>query len=144
MTTRRFTITIAALLVTTGFLAGCVDSGCEFNQGTMSGGSGQEGACNETDSFAYGTQASVMSDTKTWTWENTQGSAEATWGFQGTGDVTLTIQDADGTTVLQRSIGGMGQGASSATTDSGTPGAWTIQLRFSNFQGQMGVGVQAG
>lgn len=143
MRTRRSTITIAALLVTTGFLAGCVDSGCGFSQGQMGTSSGQEGACNETDSFAYGTQASVMSDTKTWTWENTQDQAEATWGFQGSGDVTLTIQDADGDTVLQRSIGGMGQSGASATSDSGTPGEWTIQLRFSDFQGQMGVGVQA-
>lgn len=143
MTTRRFTITIAALLLATGFLAGCVDSGCGFNQGQMGSSSGQEGVCNETDSFAYGTQGQAMSDTKTWAWENTQGSADATWGFQGTGDVTLTIKDADGKTVLQRSIGSMGQGGSSTTTDSGTVGEWTIQLRFSNFQGQMGVGVQA-
>lgn len=143
MTTRRSTITIAALLVTTGFLAGCVDSGCEFSQGTMSGGSGQEGACNETDSFAYGTQGSMMSDTKTWTWENTQDQAKASWGFQGSGDVTLTIKDADGKTVLREPLGGMGQSGASATSDSGTPGEWTIQLRFSNFQGQMGVGVQA-
>lgn len=143
MRTRRFPITIVALLLTTTFLAGCIGGGCEFSQGQMGSTSGQEGACNETDSFAYGTQGQIAGDTKTWTWENTQGQAEASWGFQGTGDVQLTIKDADGRTVLQRSLGGMGQSGSSAATDSGTAGQWTIQLRFDNFQGQMGVGVQA-
>ncbi len=136
---------MGAILVASVVLAGCMGfgAGCSIEQGSFSDGQGQEGACNETNSFAYGYQGQSESVSETFTWENTEGQAEVNWGAQGQGSVSVTIQDADGTTVFSDTFEGQGQGGTSKSTDSGATGDWTIRIEASAFQGQFGVGVQA-
>lgn len=133
-------------LVTVALGAGCIGfgSGCSFEQGAWAtGAGGQEGACNETDEFAYGFQGSKAGGTETFQWENTKGQAEVAWGAQGGGNVGVTIQDAAGQTVFQRSFSASGQAGDAIRTDSGEPGEWTIEIRFAGFGGQMGLGIRA-
>lgn len=121
-------------------IAGCM-AGAECTAGQGAGG--QQGVCNATDSFAYGGQVSGKTGTESYTWENTASQARVSWGGQaGSGSVTITIQGADGKTVYQETFSG-GQSGSSDTTFSGEPGEWGIEIKFSGFTGQMGLGITA-
>ncbi len=103
---------------------------------------GQDGVCNEENSFAYGSQVGSKSDTETHTWTNTEGQAEVNWGGQGQGSLSVTIEDANGERVFSSTFSG-GQSGGSQTTAAGEPGDWTIRLDFDNFSGQIGLSVQA-
>lgn len=141
----RRAVRLGAILVASTVLAGCAafGGGCSIAQGSFSDGQGQEGACNETNSFAYGYQGQGEGVSETFTWENTEGQADVNWGAQGQGSVSVTIQDADGTVVFSDTFQGQGQGGTSESTDPGATGDWTIEIESSGFQGQFGVGVQA-
>lgn len=134
---------LALSLVASGLAAGCVGLGaeCSIDQGSWSSAGGQQGVCNETNSFSYGFQGGGDAS-DTFTWENTEGQAEIVWGAQGSGSVTVTIHDADGEQVFQEAFSGQGQ-SGSAQSASGEPGDWTIEVDASGFGGQMGISVQA-
>lgn len=140
----RFSGLAVLMLLASGSLAGCMGIGaaCSIEQGSWSSNSGgQQAVCNQTNSFSYGFQdGGEASDT--FTWENTEGQAEITWGAQGSGSVTVTLLDADGDQVFQDTFSGQGQ-QGSAQSASGEPGEWTIEVEASGFGGQMGISIQA-
>lgn len=111
----------------------------------MSGCAGQSAVSNQTNNFSYAGQAANQSDTESFTWKNTIGSANVDWGGQAAqGSLTLTIQDSVGKQVFKRTLGGTSQEGFSGPTSAGTPGDWKIHINFDDFTGQMGLNVRAG
>ena len=104
----------------------------------------QTGISNNTNSFSYGGQAGGKDKTETYTWQNTMGGAQVSWGGQvGKGKITLTIDDDAGETVFSRSLSEGTQDGFSGNTAAGAPGDWTIKLVFDSYTGQMGLSIQA-
>lgn len=131
--------TLAGLLVAVLLLSGCLSAAkCVGEQAWQ----GQDGVCNQENSFAYGGQLTNETDNETYTWRNTRGQANVHWGGQGSGEVQLTIGDAVGQQVYQTTFTG-GQAGGSESTQTGEAGDWTIHLAFGGFSGQMGLSIQA-
>lgn len=131
---KSFVWVAAATLTASMIMSGCAGAGC-------SGGNtpnGQVAVCNQQGSFSYGTNAGMASKTDTYTWSNPGDQAEVHWAMNlGMGSATLTIQDAGGKQVFSKSFSGVGQESSTTTTQTGTPGDWTIQVRLSGTSGQV-------
>lgn len=69
-------------------------------------------------------------------WENSKSKAEANFDITTpTGSVTLIIEDADGTEVLNKTRSASGEDSYSGTTAAGTPGVWKVSFVFSEFNG---------
>lgn len=116
-------------------------SGCAANCSGSQGLGGQQGVCNEGDSFYFGKQGSFMG-TETHTWQNSGTKATVAWGGQGTGTVTVKIKDAAGKEVFSKDFSGAGQAGGTHATQVGKAGAWTITISAKvAFQGQVGVAV---
>lgn len=155
---------VALLMVVTMALAGCIgpqdaasgpraqapsaDASCPpgspgGSAGGGQGGGGQQGVSNRPGSFSYGGQVAGRTATETHAWTNPATSAAVAWSGQvAAGEVRLVLLDACGTEVYAKTLG-RGQGGVSERTPRAVAGAWTIQLHFTGFTGQMGLSVTA-
>lgn len=129
--------TLAASILLLPALTGCLGfANCSGSQGMT----GQEGVCNEEDSFYFGKQG-TFSGTETFTWENTGTKASVAWGGQGAGQVKVVLEDAAGKEVFSKSFSGSGQAGASTMSSTGQAGAWTVTVSGIAFQGQVGVAI---
>ena len=77
------------------------------------------------------------SATKTWTFTNSNSTAGWDMAIDATsGSFQLVLKDADGTTVLDKTLtAGSGAQDASGTSSSGTAGTWTVTVTLTNFNG---------
>lgn len=104
------TLTLVAALA----LAGCT-----------SGGS-HEGSDGDSWSYSAGGQGDASEQGEL---EVDDGRAQVTLSVGGQADVTLAVQDADGSLVHEARCSGNGGCSKAETTDPGTPGEWTVSLQ---------------
>ena len=73
----------------------------------------------------------------TWTFTNNNNTAGWDMSIDATsGSFRLVLQDADGTTVLDKTLtAGSGAQDADGTTSSGTAGTWTCTITLTNFNG---------
>jgi hypothetical protein len=99
---------------------------------------------NQTDNFSY--QASNLDNanqTLTWTWTNTGSSAIIEHNSLVPHGITqMTIRDAAGKVVYDLNIQLIYQ--ETQNTDSGTPGAWTIELALYGTTGELNFSLTNG
>lgn len=83
---------------------------------------------NNVDSFQYQvTDVTNYTREHAYAWENTGAAANVDQSTTVTGgSVMLTIRDADGNQVYQRSLSENG----SFVSEAGTPGTWTIRISY--------------
>ncbi len=99
---------------------------------------------NDPGNFQLAGQVAGKSGTETYKWQNSANKASVSWGGQvASGSFSLTIKDADGQQVHSHSFGGTRQGSDSGATQTGTPGTWTIEVKFSSYTGQMALNVNS-
>jgi len=111
----------------------------------LSGCAEQFAVSNQTNNLSIAGQAAGKGGSESWTWKNTVGSAQVSWGGQAAeGRMTLKIEDAAGKQVFSRSLSGTSQEGFDGPTSSGAPGDWKVTLRFDDFTGQMGLSIRAG
>lgn len=69
----------------------------------------------------------------------TQNSSTLGWDMSigaSTGSFNLTVKDANGTTVINRTLtAGVGAQDAAGTSSAGTPGIWTVTITLTNFTG---------
>lgn len=77
------------------------------------------------------------SATKTWSFENSNTTAGWDMSIDATsGSFQLVLKDADGTTVVDRTLtAGSGSQDADGTSSSGTAGTWTATITLTNFNG---------
>lgn len=122
-----------ALLLALALSASAALAGCT--------GAGQCGASTHANGLDFGCQVANKTDTMTYTFHNGLGGASVNMGSQiASGTVTVKIQDGAGKEVFARTYSGASQSGDS-TTRSGTPGTWTVLLRFQDATGQIGLDV---
>ena len=108
------------------------------------GPTGQASVSNQPGSFSYSGQTTAHEGVEVYEWQNPSGGALVAWSGQAvTGELTLTIQDACGEEIYERTIGAGSQGGSSEQTERSLPGSWYITLEFTVFTGQMGLSVNS-
>jgi hypothetical protein len=97
---------------------------------------------NLTDSFSYQvTSIQNFTGTYTYTWQNTGTLARVTHSTDAgaTGSATIVVRDAAGTQVYSGQMVSSGEPMSSPA---GVPGAWTINLVYSDYSNtQVNFGV---
>lgn len=119
----------ALAVVLAVLLAGCAERG-------------KEQLSNNVDSFRYSATWETKIGTNTYAWENTKGQAEVYVPQAGeSGVLTVRVKDAGGTVVYQEDH--VGLGSTRVRTTAGSPGAWTVELVFEAFRGQVDVSVRA-
>lgn len=87
------------------------------------------------------------STTETFSWQNGLQTADynADITSTATGTFQMVIKDADGTTVLDRSLtGSMEPDSFSGVTSSGTSGTWTVTISITNFNGDGSFSLSEG
>lgn len=124
----KVAILVTVALGASAILAGCISAGqCDAN--------------THSNGLEFGCQVANKSDTMTYTFKNSLGGASVSMGSQiASGTVTVTIEDGAGKEVFARTYSGASQSGDS-TTRSGTPGTWTVVLRFRDATGQIGLDV---
>ncbi|HEY0670986.1 MAG TPA: hypothetical protein VGD27_01905 [Longimicrobiales bacterium] len=95
---------------------------------------------NAADNFQLqATNVTSTSVTRTYTWLNTGTRATINHSTTTTaGQAQVTIRDASGATVYDRALAA----SLNESTTVGTTGAWTIQLRLTNYSGTLNFRVQ--
>lgn len=84
---------------------------------------------------------------RTFTWQNSQATADYNADITETsnGTFVMAITDADGTEVLNRSLGETPEPDSfSGVTAAGAAGEWTVTITLTNFNGDGSFSVSAG
>jgi len=123
----------AAILLTLGLGLAAVLSGC------LSGG--QCGANTHSNGLDFGCQVASKNGTMTYTFKNAFGAAQVTMGSQiASGTLTVTVKDGGGVTVFEQTYTGARQ-AGESSTRAGSPGTWTVVLKFQDVTGQIGLEV---
>jgi len=85
--------------------------------------------------------------TETFNWQNSLTTADynADITATATGDFQMIVRDADGTTVLDRTLtGGTEPDSFSGVTSSGTSGKWTVTISIANFNGDGSFSLSEG
>jgi len=85
--------------------------------------------------------------TKTFNWQNSLSTADynADITATSTGNFQMVVKDADGNTVLDRSLtGGTEPDSFSGVTSSGTSGAWSVTISIANFNGDGSFSLSEG
>ncbi len=136
----RSALATMACISTLALLAGCLN--------------GLEKIQNDTDQFAYGGSFSNQNGAKTFTWQTTGTVAAVNWGTANAekGSVRVTVKDATGATVYDGTLAagsktatvaeGVSGSGTSQFSKTGTAGAWTIRITFTDYAGAMGLSVQ--
>ncbi|GAB3538392.1 hypothetical protein GCM10027443_33220 [Pontibacter brevis] len=78
------------------------------------------------------------SSSKTYTWQNTSSKAEYNMDITATkgGSFQLLMKDANGQLVLDKTlVAGDSEDSKSGMTSTGAPGAWTVTVILTNFNG---------
>lgn len=111
-------------------VAGCASFGgrnCDISPGDFACQFGGTGNLDESES-----------------WENPSSTAELTVQLGGSGEITVTLLDADGQQVLQETVSAESGGAQETRTSSaGASGQWTVQIQ-GNYSGGLQVKVESG
>lgn len=87
------------------------------------------------------------STTRTFNWENNSSTAEYNADITTTasGSFKMTVKDANGSVVLDRTLSGSGDPDSfSGVTSSGTSGVWSVTITLSNFNGDGSFSLSEG
>lgn len=116
---RTAALLVAPLLLVAGCMSGAVD--CDSSTGSYRCSFGGSGQIDRSD-----------------TWENPNTRAEVSVDLGGSGEITVTVLDDDGTEVHRVSVSGTGGQSDSGTTDSGAPGTWTVEIE-GNYAGGLDV-----
>lgn len=134
LTTRARARSLAAVFGIFLLVSGCSDST------NLIGPSNQLEVTNATDQFQFQVSAlDKVTDSRTYTWQNTGGSATLDVSEEITGgSVVLTIRDADGQVVYDGNLAQSGNG----TTSQGAPGSWTISVVLTEVTGTFNFRVQ--
>lgn len=111
-------LALAVPLVLAGCMGGSVN--CDISTGDYECQFGGSGSIDRSDS-----------------WDNPNTKADVTVQMGGSGDITVTILDDDGTQVFRESYSGSGGQQESRDTSSGSPGDWTVEI-----EGQYAGGLQ--
>ena len=85
--------------------------------------------------------------TETFNWQNALDTADynADITATATGNFQMIVKDADGTTVLDRTLtGGTEPDSFSGVTSSGTSGTWTVTISITNFNGDGSFSLSEG
>jgi hypothetical protein len=95
--------------------------------------------CMQSNYYSYSTggmNPANVSDT--FSAPSGKGAVQVSTG--GMGSATVTIKDADGKQIFRETFSGAG-GSSNSKTIEGQPGTWSIDIRFSNWQGGFSINV---
>lgn len=87
------------------------------------------------------------STSQTFSWNNNLTTADYNADITGSigGTFLMTVQDADGTVVLQKSlIGGTEPDSFSGVTSAGTSGSWNVTISLENFNGDGSFSLSEG
>ena len=127
--TRLITVAIVGLLAV-GCSDALTDPFAEF----------QPEVTNQTDSFAFqASNISGLTGSVDYEWEHTGTTANVDQStVVSAGTATVTILDADGTTVYTRNLADDG----TFPTDAGVAGTWIIRIAVSNMDGTVNFRVQ--
>jgi hypothetical protein len=122
-----------------GILAGVVGFAVACG-GSVIGPENQLEVANLTDNFQLqATALADVSETLTYTWENTGTGANVNQSGTVTGgSATLTIEDDAGTEVYRASLAETG----TFQTSAGIAGAWTVRVELSGMSGTLNFRVQ--
>ena len=116
-------------------------------------------SCSEDDPTATVTINSTGSDfggdvtgdggstTQNYTWSNSQATVEYNMDITAAvgGTFNLTIQDADGTNVLNETLQkGVGDDSKSGVSSAGTAGDWTVIITLTSFSGDGSFSLSPG
>tara|TARA_R110002167_G_C12700276_1_gene653396 strand:- start:148 stop:591 length:444 start_codon:yes stop_codon:yes gene_type:complete len=87
--------------------------------------------------------------TRTFTWQNSSAAGTADYNADitatATGMFTMVVKDADGITVLDRSLNGVVEPDSfSGVTSAGVSGLWTVTITVTNFNGDGSFSLSQG
>ncbi len=95
---------------------------------------------NDADAFQFQiTDATNVSVTRSWTWNNTatRGTVDHSTALTG-GSATVVIQDAAGLEVYRSAM----MASANEQTSAGTAGDWTVTVVFSDFDGTANFRVE--
>lgn len=123
----RRPLVAVALVASLGF-AGCFNLGgqnCEISPGHLKCQVGGAGKLDIDKTFV-----------------NNATRANATIEMGGSGNVTVTILDANNTEVMSTTIDSSGGAREQRTSQEGLPGTWTVQIR-ADYQGGLQVEVKS-
>lgn len=87
------------------------------------------------------------STTESYTWTNNLSTVDYNMDITAAqeGSFQLQITDADGKVVLNQTLtSGVGDDSKSGVSQSGTAGAWTVQVTLSNFKGDGSFSISPG
>lgn len=118
---------VVALVASVG-LTGCFNFGgqnCEISPGHLKCQVGGAGKLDISKTFL-----------------NNATQAKASIQMGGSGNVTVTVLDANGTEVMQTTIDSQGGAREERTSRQGIPGTWTVEIR-ADYQGGLQVEVQS-
>lgn len=103
---------------------------------------GQPEIVNSVDNFEFqGTGIEDRTETLRYVWQNSGTTATAYWSTNlSDGSASLTVFDATGAEVLSAPL----SSESAGSTDTGSPGPWTIQVLLANASGTITFSVQKG
>lgn len=119
---------------------GCTDSNADnYNEEAKK----DDGTCTypTINVFSTNTSGDVKgaggTASKTWTYTNNNSTAGWDMSIDATsGSFQLVLKDANGTTVLDKTLtAGSGSQDASGTSSSGTAGTWTATITLTNFNG---------
>jgi hypothetical protein len=117
-------------LLLAGLLAGCSE------------GSGTDQVSNAQDNFRYTADWQGKGGSKSFDWANTKAAASVSMPVNMTGgSVTLHVKDGAGSEVYSNTMSSSGR--LQATTATGTPGTWHIELDYSGFSGSLVLQLRA-
>ncbi len=147
---------LAILLVTSG-MAGCIGmDDTTTNEevgptgrsevGTSSDGRSYDASSksNQPGNFAYQGAMGNQDKTENVTWMNPTARAQFAWqGTASTGSFTLTITDAMGNVVYERTVDATSAGQIFETSSIGVPGPWTLTFDFQGFTGSMQMSIRS-
>ncbi|HEX9765529.1 MAG TPA: hypothetical protein VGA36_02125 [Nitriliruptorales bacterium] len=85
----------------------------------------------------------LSTDAQDWTWDSTGHAHLTLAGGALLGSATVTVVDAEGTTIGEASLVGPAQGDGSAVELDGTPGTWVVTLTTQLFTGQLSFELSA-
>tara|TARA_B100002049_G_scaffold236741_1_gene224379 strand:- start:741 stop:1163 length:423 start_codon:yes stop_codon:yes gene_type:complete len=139
MKTLKLKFIFLSLLTLAGFLFSCSSDDEPAENITIN-----EGNNGDIGGDFIGNGGSVI---KTFTWKNSLDTADynADITSTSTGVFQMIVKDADGTTVLDRTLsGGTEPDSFSGVTSSGTPGLWTVTISITNFNGDGSFSLSEG
>lgn len=119
-------------------------SSCEDKDAQMANASFATIASGDLDGDVTGNGGSASKD---YTWNNSLSTADYNMDITATksGSFQLLVKDANGKIVLDKTIiAGQGEDSKSGVTTAGEPGAWTVTVKLTDFNGDGSFSLSKG